>query len=313
MSCYHPIRAYKSQKRVNGKYILKFDKSQYPGLLLTWLPCGRCIGCRLKYSRIWAARIMHEAQMHEQNSFITLTYDDEHLPEHNFLDKSDFVRFMKRLRKALEPKKVRYFMCGEYGDKLMRPHFHLCLFGHEFGDQVFYKKNALGHKLFTSERLNSIWKKGYCITGALEYDSAAYVARYVTKKINGEKHFETYAHHVDLDTGEIIFRPQEYATMSRGGDKGGIGKKWYEKYKSDLYPHDFTMCNGHRIKPPRYYDEALKEEDPELYERIKKIRESQLSPFDPELREKRLLAKEEFKKEQIKRLTRGENYDSQGF
>lgn len=309
MTCYHPLKAHKSLKRVQGKYTLVFGSEQPKGFQLTWLPCGRCIGCRLKYSRMWASRIMHEAQMHEQNTFITLTYDDEYLPEHNFLEKSDFVNFMKRLRKHLDPKKIRYFMCGEYGDQLMRPHFHACIFGHEFADQEFYKRNALGNKLYTSETLNKIWKKGYCITGALEFDSAAYVARYVTKKINGPKAFDHYAHHVDLETGEIIFRPKEYATMSRNE---GIGASWYKKYKSDVYPHDFSISNGHRMKPPRYYDEALKIEDPELYEKIKEVRENQLSPYDPELLPKRLKAKEEFKHLQIKRLSRGENYDTQG-
>lgn len=87
MSCYHPLKAFKSPQRINGKYILHFGESQDSTFHLTWLPCGRCIGCRLKYSKIWAARIMQEAQMHQENTFITLTYDDENLPEHGFLKK----------------------------------------------------------------------------------------------------------------------------------------------------------------------------------------------------------------------------------
>lgn len=306
MTCYHPLKAYKSPNRINGKYILHFGASQDPTYCLTWLPCGRCIGCRLKYSRTWAARIMQEAQLHEENTFITLTYNDSNIPKHGFLEKQDFVKFMKRFRKHYKSKKIRYFMCGEYGDQLMRPHFHACIFGHRFQDEEYYSTNSQGKKLYQSNCLNYIWKKGYCITGALEFDSAAYVARYVTKKINGPKAFDHYGHHTDLETGEIVFRPKEYATMSRNK---GIGKEWFDKYKSDVYPHDFSMSNGHRMKPPRYYDEALREEDPELYEKIKAIREEQLNPFDPELKPKRLLAKEEFKKQQIKRLTRGENYD----
>lgn len=314
MSCFHPLKAYKSPNRIQGKYILHIGYSQDSSFNLTWLPCGRCIGCRLKYSRLWAARIMNEAQLHEENTFITLTYDDDHLPEHGFLVKKDFVDFIKRLRKHLNPKKIRYFMCGEYGDQLMRPHFHACIFGHEFSDQVFYKKNELGHKLYTSEVLNKIWKMGYSITGALEFDCAAYVARYVIKKINGKKEFETYAHHVDLDTAEIIFRPKEYATMSRGRQKGrgGIGAEWFYKYKSDIYPHDYFVVNGHKMKPPRYYDDILHDLDSDFYECIKEVREKQLSPFDPEFKQKRLRAKEEFKLLQMKRLFRGENYDSQG-
>lgn len=224
MTCYHPLKAYRSNDRLNGKYILHFGTSQDPDFQLCWLPCGRCIGCRLKYSRVWASRIMNEAHMHSENTFITLTYDDEHLPRFGFLDKKHFVDFMKRFRKFLYPKRIRYFMCGEYGDELMRPHFHACIFGYEFKDEVFYKKNKLGHRLFTSETLNKIWKKGYCITGALEFDSAAYVSRYVVKKVNGIKEFDTYAHYVDLETGEIFFRPKEYATMSRNK---GIGLDWY--------------------------------------------------------------------------------------
>lgn len=308
MTCYHPNRAYKSLKRAQGKYTILIGGEQpKQGFCLTWLPCGRCIGCRLKYSRTWASRIMQEAQLHPENTFITLTYNDENLPQNGFLVKKDFQDFMKRLRYRNPHKKIRYFMCGEYGDQILRPHYHACIFNHEFADQQHFSTNKQGKKLFTSDTLNSIWKMGYCITGALEFDSAAYVARYVIKKVNGKQKFDHYAHHTDLDTGEIVMRPQEYATMSRNK---GIAAEWFKKYKTDVYPHDFHINNGHKMKPPRFFDEALKIEDPELYEKIKAIREQQLDPYDPELRPKRLKAKEEFKQQQIKRLSRGENYET---
>lgn len=302
MTCYHPNTAYRSRKRkADGKYIIQFGNSTDLDMQKIFLPCGRCIGCRLKYSRTWASRIMQEAQLHKQNAFITLTYDDAHLPPNSFLVKKDFQKFMKRYRAKYAHLKIRYFMCGEYGDKLGRPHYHACIFGHDFEDKVFYKKNALGNDLYTSESLDKIWKNGYCITGALEYDSAAYVARYVCKKVNGKLAFNAYAHHTDLETGEIVMRPSEYANMSRNS---GIAKDWYKRYKTDVYPHDYFVSNGHKQKPPRYFDDQLSKEDPELYARIKALRESQFNVYDPELKTKRLLAKEEFKMQQVKRLTR---------
>ena len=117
MPCYYPLQGWRSKELTkNGKRAIVFDRKKgYVDQPLE-VPCGQCIGCRLDRSRDWALRCIHEAQLHEDNSYITLTYDDDNLPANASLDKSDFQKFMKRLRKSLGDKKVRFFHCGEYGE-----------------------------------------------------------------------------------------------------------------------------------------------------------------------------------------------------
>ena len=99
---------------------------------ITSVPCGRCMGCRLEKSRQWAVRCVHEAKFYEDNCFVTLTYAPEHLPKDGSLNRKHVQDFIKRLRRRLDDRKIRVFYCGEYGDKLRRPHYHLCLFNCDF-------------------------------------------------------------------------------------------------------------------------------------------------------------------------------------
>ena len=135
MTCYHPLECW----RVDGQSKLAFVKPR-EALIREKLevPCGQCIGCRLERSRQWAVRCIHEAQLHKDNCFITLTYNDEHLPSPPSLSVRDFQLFMKRLRKRFG-KGIRFFHCGEYGEKYGRPHYHACLFGFDFPDRVQFK------------------------------------------------------------------------------------------------------------------------------------------------------------------------------
>ena len=151
------------------------------------VPCGQCIGCRLERSRQWAIRCVHEASLHTDNCFITLTYSPDCLPSDGSLNHDDFQKFFKRLRKHIAPKKIRYYMCGEYGEdlqqpsKLGRPHFHACLFGLDFDDkQLYIVRDDV--KLYTSATLEKIWGKGFVTIGDVTFESAAYVARYIAKK-----------------------------------------------------------------------------------------------------------------------------------
>ena len=178
MACFHPLSAYK----LGGQIHFGTPTSSLCAPLK--LPCGQCIGCRLERSRQWATRIMFESQLHEKNSFITLTYSNEHLPFPPSLDHRHFQLFMKRFRKEF---KLRYYMCGEYGDKFFRPHFHACLFGVDFKeDRVLVKRSPSGHDLYRSPTLERFWTFGQSAIGDLTFESAAYVARYVTKKITGD-------------------------------------------------------------------------------------------------------------------------------
>lgn len=163
---------------------------------------------------------------------------------------------MKRLRFVRPNQKIGFYMCGEYGETTVRPHYHAILFNTRFEDQRFYKWSTNGDPIYKSEELNRLWKLGECLVGAVTFESAAYVARYILKKITG-----------DLAPAHYAGRAPEYAQMSRAS---GIGKGWFEKYKSDCYPSDFLVHDGKKAKVPRYYDKQLPEEELATYKTSRK-------------------------------------------
>ena len=213
MACYYPMKAYRSQTvNPSGKRSIVFNKNQGFADMEVELPCGQCIGCRLERSRQWAIRMAHEAQLHEDNCFLTLTYNDENLPKHNSLKLKDFQKFMKRLRKAFG-KKIRFFHCGEYGEKFQRPHYHAIIFGLDFKDKILFSEQN-DQKLYISPTLNKIWGLGHATIGDVTFQSAAYVARYITKKITGDRAQDHY-NEINYETGEILSeRRPEYTTIS---------------------------------------------------------------------------------------------------
>lgn len=301
MACYKPLQAYQMP---TGEVVFNDKGGGRP----IELPCGRCIGCRLERSRQWAMRCVHEASLHSDNCFITLTYSPENLPADGSLVKSDFQKFMKRLRKAIHPHKVRYYHCGEYGDVNNRPHYHAILFGYNFSDWVYLFKSSSGSDIYTSPFLEKVWGLGFVTLGHVTFDSAAYVARYVMKKINGPmadkvdestglKHYERF----HSQTGEICEVLPEYSTMSTNP---GIGRDWIAKYTLDCYPKDFTVVRGVKMKPPRYYDKYLESIDPALYDEIKAGRNLSRFLNSDENSESRLEQREDVKKAQFKFLKR---------
>lgn len=296
MPCFHPISGYRSRSvNATGKRSIVFNTNDGYKDLPVELPCGRCTGCRLERSRQWAIRCVHEAQLYEDNCFLTLTYDNEHLPETGSLVKKHHQDFLKRLRFKYRHKKIRYYHCGEYGDLNSRPHYHTLLFNHDFDDKLFYTERD-GTKLYTSQTLESLWQKGFCTIGAVTFDSAAYVARYVMKKVNGNQ-AESHYQAINPATGELTPIIPEYTTMSR---RPGIGTEWYKKYKSDVYPYDYLVVNGKKMKPPRYYDLKLESEDVQLYEKLKNERR-ELSRKDAENQTRdRLLVREKVLKSRLK-------------
>lgn len=267
MPCYHPIQI----KKPNKKGYLAFrqfsgemtviNKTEKNNQSMT-VPCGRCIGCRLERSRQWAIRCMHESEFHEKNCFVTFTYNDKNLKHGEnkaTLWPRDLELFWKKLRKELNGIRIRYFACGEYGERSNRPHYHACIFGFDFPDKAFYStKNS--NNLYSSPMLDRIWSHGSCLIGSLTFESAAYVARYICDKKLGE------TAHEYKDMG---IEP-EFVRMSR---RPGIGSKWFDKYLTDIYPDDFCLIrNGIKTKPPKYYDKKLQLHNPLLHTQIKKNR-----------------------------------------
>jgi len=110
MPCYHPVQAYYGKKMGSGKREIVFSSGQAQSCLDLKLPCNTCIGCRLDRARQWAMRCMDEASLYRDNSFITLTFNDENLPDNRSLDVSIFQKFMKRLRKEVAPLRLRFFI-----------------------------------------------------------------------------------------------------------------------------------------------------------------------------------------------------------
>ncbi|AXL15581.1 replication initiator protein [Microviridae sp.] len=347
MPCYKPLEAWHSAElNANGRrpLVFKFDANTCGQPIE--IACGQCIGCKLERSRQWAIRCHHELQLHENNTYITLTYNDEHLPEDGSLDKSHFQLFMKRYRQhlyrntqklnkklklkgdnRLKSPKISYFMCGEYGERcadcklnkkdcfnsnanheflseLARPHYHAIIFGDDFDDKYHFK-TVNDFPYYRSPTLEKLWGKGHCTIGEANFKSAAYIARYITKKITGDKaeqHYKIF----NTETGVLHDVIPEYANPSRNP---AIAKNWYEQYKRDL-DKGFITIDGTKIPIPKYYNTLLdREDDPEYaydieLRKLNKMESIRIADKSDNTRE-RLQVKEHIKRKKLKLLTRG--------
>ncbi|AXH73753.1 MAG: replication initiator protein [Microviridae sp.] len=300
MPCYSPLHGYKARKVTHlGKRQFVFSrKNGYSDLAFT-VPCGQCIGCRIDRSRHWALRCVHEAKMHSASCFVTLTYDDDHLPKGGTLVKSDLQKFFKRLRK-LYP--FRYYAAGEYGDEGQRPHYHAILFGiNFFDDRKIHTKKKTG-TLFTSETLTKTWGLGHCLIADFSYSTAAYTARYIMKKQVGKNGHEAPQYErLDPSTGEIGFALPEFALMSL---KPGLGSGWYDKYHKDAFPSDFLVHQGKKHPVPRFYYQKLKISNPELHRKIQLKRIEKRDETKDNSTTERLRTREVVKKSQLSNLQR---------
>ena len=259
MACFAPLEGYR--KRPDEKGRSGFTPSArlgYPDQPLK-VPCGQCIGCRLERSRQWAIRCVHEASQHQDNCFVTPTYNDDNLPYGSTLVRSDIQKFHRALRK--KGIKLRFFYCGEYGEQLDRPHYHTLLFGFDPSDKKPAGKSITGETLYESDLLTKTWNKGHVNLGAVSFESAAYVARYCTKKITGPM-AETHYQRTDPDTGEVFNLLPEFIGMSL---KPGIGADWLEKYGKDSYAKDEIIVRGKAMLPPRYYDKTMEKKEPSIF------------------------------------------------
>lgn len=222
---------------------------------------------------------MHEAQMHRENSFLTLTYSDEYLPSPPTISKKEVQDFLLRLRTALG-RSVRYYACGEYGSQLARPHYHILAFGWDPPDKRLHKRTKQGNPIWTSRLLDGVWGKGHTWVGSVTQASAGYVARYLMKKQTGdlaESHYKWLA----PDGNSYALEP-EFNLMSKGRNgTGGIGETWWRKYgATDCYNQDFVVgANGREYPVPRFYDKLLERENPKLMAEIKAARAKRAEVF----------------------------------
>lgn len=312
LSCFHPLKAWPvpGSRTANGKQdyrILKlrtFSKPGYPtqfsGPDIEFynnhkkecinIPCQKCIGCRLTYARQWADRCLLELQYHKDAWFVTLTYNDEHVPISFYgdpytgeahpcltLDRRDVQLFLKRLRKAIEPTKIRYFGCAEYGPNTWRPHYHLIIFGLPLDDLSLKRQDIDGKvSAYTSQTLSAAWSRrpfgnksdildpiGDVECSDVTWSACNYVARYIVKKQLGPDGKDFYARF-------NLVSPFTFMSTSPG-----IGRLYFEDHQN-LYDHDCisvsTPNGGRSIRPPRYYDRLFDVVQPDRLEKIKEAR-----------------------------------------
>lgn len=262
MSCVRPLTAYRG---AGGAIV--FDVNKSLTRVPFRLPCGRCIGCRMKKAQEWGMRCMHEKRMHKHNCYVTLTYEDEFLPTGNTLVKRDLQLFLKRLRKR-KGSGIRYFAGGEYGGRGGRPHYHLLLFNCHFEDMKYQTRNFRGDPIYSSAELRELWFQGFNTIGEVTLDSAIYCAKYCIKKVSGDPAMAHYEWVSDID-GVVYDRQPEFGTMSL---KPGIGAGYYEKYGNEVRDHDSVIVNGRVTRPPRYYDVKSEGVDSDKFGEHKKRR-----------------------------------------
>ena len=260
--------------------IIEILSDKYDSKDIVFLPCGQCIGCRLQYSREWANRLMLERQYHDSAIFLTLTYNELSVPRRNFvlpetgecgvsmsLCKRDIQLFMKRLRKHYCNDHIRFYAAGEYGPQTFRPHYHLIIFGIHVDDAYLWRVKTVDKQRFCyyrSPTLEKLWSKDSFPLGNLEFtdvswDTCAYVARYVTKKLNGA--CAQFYSDFNIDP--------PFSLMSR---KPGIARQFYDDHLTDLFLHDTinigTEKEGLSFRHPSYYKRLFESDNLEDYQNL---------------------------------------------
>lgn len=255
------------------------------------LACGQCQGCRLRRRGDWELRITHEARCWEANSFVTLTYDDAHLPAGGTLQYADVQKFLKRLRSKRGL--LSHYTCGEYGPEEGRPHYHACIFGQNFQNRKLEGTSASGQPYYSDPELTKLWGNGIATVQDLTPETAAYAAGYIMKKLLGE----------DAKNYEYAGIAPEFAHMS---NKRPIGKLFAEIYLGDFYPNDHAIQRGKKRTPPKYYDQLLKRSNPQLLDHIKETREQRGTKNLSDNTPARLAVKDEVLKARIRNQRRTE-------
>lgn len=252
MPCYHPFDAWRAP---SGAVSVGYEVADSQPLKL---PCGNCYGCMKERARDWSVRCQHEASCWSSSCFLTLTYDDEHLPKDHNLVPRDLQLFMMRFRQRVNgvdslpdgSRPVRFFACGEYGDRTQRPHYHVLLF-----NVSLPRNKMLGASRYSSDVLDRSWKLGHAVVDQVTSRSIAYVARYCVKKLRRKRQ-----EWVKAQTGEVVPRVPEFGRMSL---RPAIGQYWFDKYSSDLC-RGYCVVDGRKVRLPRFYTDKLIEKYPDF-------------------------------------------------
>lgn len=325
MTCYNPIPACYSKSAYartgkkdihlvvhenydeNNKVIKddkwKLNEASFPHALYEYifLPCRKCVGCRSDNSKMWSLRAYNEMKMHDKNCFITLTYsnDSELVKKEPLciasLRYKHFQNFMKRLRKRTG-QKIGYLVCGEYGLKDGRAHWHAILFGFDFDDkELVYVKKGYNH--YYSQLLQECWsvydKKsdsynpiGFVDLANCDYDCCSYVSQYVLKKLPVNQAGVTVSHYV-ADTGELKDIPLEGVCppMVRSSKNPAIGLNWYKQYGHNACEKGFIPIvtnegkKVQKVRTPQYYYSKFEVDNPERAQILKKVKEEHMRKY----------------------------------
>lgn len=265
MICTRPNYALDLGKKENGKRFIKFLpkrvdlysaktlQARYGADAVLPLPCGTCLACRINHAKEWAVRCVLESLYHEENYFITLTYDDDHVPSDGFIHREHMREFQKRVWRKFPG--VRFFGCGEYGSKNLRPHFHLIAFGLNLTD---FK--SVGNGLMESKTIKELWPYGFNYIGEVNYMTCNYVAQYCNKKAFGDLKYN------------VPPMNREYVFMST---KPGIGYQWCQDHLSSVLEYDAVFGPFGSSKSaalPRYFQKIAEDLDGDKFKELKKIR-----------------------------------------
>lgn len=241
----------------NGKWPVSFKPStrdeiyDYGKDYVMYLPCGKCMGCKVDRAIAWTFRNLVESIYHESSLFLTLTYDDMYLPDGNTLRYRDFQLFMKRLRKHFSNEKFRFFMCGEYnssGNRLFNPHYHAIIYGLKLDDMYFFKQGSRS-RIFISPTIADLWPYGYHTINYVHPANIAYCSQYTFKKIEDKQYYGN--------------RVRPFVKMS---NRPGIGFEFYDENKEQLFELGYAQLQGGRkLAIPKYYREKCKIDNPDLY------------------------------------------------
>lgn len=285
--CLFPVRCYPRNK---DKYTRTLADS-------VMVKCGKCVECARQYSVEWAFRIVQECKQYERNCFITLTYNEENLPNPAFVSRREVQLFMKRLRQEISPLKIRFFATGEYGKKNKRPHYHLIIFNW-FPEDAWLWKREKGVPYYRSSTLEKLWPKGFSMLGDVTYDSALYCAKYMNKlyfdlefePINADPEGDEDCPFWDMPT-----RP--FVQMS---NRPGIG--YNAVYDSDL-TSDRIYVQGRSCKIPRYYLKVMERDGiylDEFKERRRVVGQMRVGQYS-DMEKRRESARKIFEKKFIKK------------